>query len=106
VDPGAFAPPSPITFGAAMEALLNNEQQKEDITEKGGAAASVVFEDVEISLSPFALLNLWAMALLVLCVNAVLIIRCIAKRREHEVDALERDYAASDHNMVDTDVDF
>ena len=108
VDPGAFAPPN---FGQAMEALLNHEQQKQQFEAQGSIMKGdgddddqVIYENVEISLSPFALVNLWAMAILALCVNAVLVVRCMMKRKQYEV---ERDYAASDQEeMVETEVDF
>ena len=74
VDPDGF------NFGAAMNALLNNEHEKEEFGVEDEDETAVRFENVEISLSPFALMNLWAMALLALCVNGVLIVRCMMKR--------------------------
>ena len=99
VDPNAFG-----NFGAAMQALLNNEHEKEEFGVEDQDETAVRFENVEISLSPFALMNLWAMALLALCVNGVLIVRCMMQRKRYEIDVADRDFAASD--MVETDVDF
>ncbi len=105
-DGNAPQDPNAFNFGTAMQALLNNEHEKEAFGVDGEDDVSEVrFENVEISLSPFALMNLWAMALLALCVNAVLIVRCMMKRKQYEVDVAEHDYAASDR-MVETDVDF
>lgn len=52
-----------------MQALLNHEQEKEEYGKQEG---QVEFEDVEISLSPSATMNLWAMAILAVLVNGLL----------------------------------
>lgn len=105
-DPNAFGP---ANFGEAMQALLNHEKEREHFKSKaeGDGHEVVEYENVEITLSPWAMLNLWAMALLVLCFNAILVVRCMMRRKEYEVDVAERDYADSDRDhVIETDVDF
>merc|ERR1711997_646369 len=61
-DGNAPSDPNAFNFGQAMQALLNNEHEKEAFGVDGEDDVSEVrFENVEISLSPFALMNLWAM---------------------------------------------
>ena len=101
-DNDAPTDPDAQSFGVAMQALLNNNEQYQafEAQQAEEAEEAVRFEDVEISLSPFALLNLWAMALLALCVNVVLIVRCMMKREKYPV---QHDFASSNEAE---DVDF
>jgi len=96
VDPDAFS------FGTAMESLLSNQQQQAMEQDEASVAGVSQFQDVEITLSPFALINLWAMAILALCVNAVLIIRCMMQRKRY---VAEHDMMQSD-DMGQDEVDF
>ena len=67
----------------------------------------VPLRHVVISLSPLAIVNLWAMALLALSVSVGFIVWCILRRREREENCDERAFAVSDSGcMVETDVYF
>ena len=88
-----------LSFIAAMALLLNEEPQNHALEME-----KVQFEDIEISLSPFALVNLWAMALLALCVNTLLMVRCILKLNKYPE---EHDFASSnEEEEEEEDVDF
>jgi len=102
VDPNAFQ-----GFAEAMEALVQNEFQKEafEIQEEFHNEDDMNhYNNDEVSLSPFTLVNLWAMIVLALCVNGALILYCLLKRKRN-MRSMERDWAESDV-MVETEVDF
>jgi len=113
---GGTAPvdPDAVDFTKAMNALIRNQHEKEQfgVVQQEGAEdplSAPRIENVEVSLSTFSLLNLWAMAILALCVNAVLIVWCMKKRSEFRVGPglADRDFMVSDNaHMVETDVDF
>ncbi len=86
----------------AAAAMSNTEHEIGSFGVDGEDDVSAVrFENVEISLSPAALMNLWAIVLMALCVNAALIVWCTMKPKHLKAGG---DYAVSD--MVETDVDF
>merc|ERR1719361_2391413 len=94
-------------FAEAMQALVQNEFQKEafEIEEEfANKEDESHFNNDEVSLSPFTLVNLWAMIVLALCVNGALILYCLLKRKRN-INTMERDWAESDV-MVETEVDF
>lgn len=112
VDPNAFGN---VNFGQAMQALLNHEEERDGY---GTEENQVEYEDVEISLSPSATMNLWAMAILAVFVNGLLIVWCTMRRKRYAVETMEKDYvdnvmsdqfvggrADRDH-LVETEVDF
>merc|ERR1712173_252105 len=83
-------------FGAAMAARLNEEHHdifgmKEDVTKDNTAG----YQNVEISLSPFAIYNLWAMAVFVSCVIMVLVVCCIRGKTVSDEGREECQFAIS-----------
>lgn len=93
-DGGHTVPTDPDVndfFGKAMESLTNNQQQnnvldseKEFVDSAGTSVRVDSFGDLVISLSPFVVVLLWAFALLALCINAALVVRCVMKRKKEK----------------------
>lgn len=93
-------------YFAQMQHYLEDESKIESLEEKKGKKHSEN-EKLEISLSQWALLNMWAMVIFVLFFNALLMVWCMRKREESEMGIDERKYGASDDDHdIETDVDF
>lgn len=70
-----------------MQAAMNEEAEHEDIFEMEQNEKSknaVPYDEVELSLSPFALFNLWLMTILISGTCVALVVRCVKKMTPNE----------------------